>query len=139
MGATAPLSYTTLLEGRYVPGSVGQAAKDLLDGVMADLWVGGTRPLHTFRFDVASPRPFELNVQIIKAQAVCVGGLLYSTVLGRPVAGEVRLGEANLLGKAKLVGDEATAAKLNAVKPVVNGFNALGFVELANQVEAALA
>ena len=65
-------------EGEYTPGSLGQAASDVLNGVLADLWIGGTRPLHTLRFDVARPRPFELNVQIIKGQGVCIGGLLYT-------------------------------------------------------------
>jgi hypothetical protein len=122
----APIPYTVMVEGKYLPGSLGQAAGDVISKVLTEIGVGGgVRLLHTLRFDVAGPRPFELDVEIVKAQAVCVGGLLYTTTIARGLAGAVKLEDEKAFGRSKLVGDAAAAAKLNASKPLVKAVNAL--------------
>jgi len=77
--SATPLAYDVLHEGAYRPNSFGQLAGDVVNSVLADFLVGGTRPLHTIRIHAISPRSVEVKVNVIKAQAVCIGSVLFST------------------------------------------------------------
>ncbi|WP_394834343.1 hypothetical protein LVJ94_48375 [Pendulispora rubella] len=121
--SAAPLPYDVLLEGVYQPGSLGQLAGDIANSVLADFLVGGTRPLHTIRFHVQTPRPVEVKVNVIKAQAVCIGSILFSTFVRKPVAGHAQLEDEKVFGKSKLVGEPAVAARLNDNKMLIGKLN----------------
>lgn len=119
----ASLRYDVVVEGTFRPGSMGQFVGDLANSVMADFLVGGTRPLHTLRFEIAGVRPVEVKVNIIKARAVCVGSILFSAVLRKPALGNVMLEGEKVFSKSKFIGEPALAAKLNASAPLIKKLN----------------
>jgi len=128
-GSSSPLSYDIEEEGKYRADSIGQALGD----VSIALFGGRTRPLYTFRFDVAEPRKCEVRAHIIKAgNAVALGALLYSTVLQKPVGEGVKLEDEKTFSKSKFVGDSGIADRLNGNAELIKRINR--FVRTSYQV-----
>ncbi|HEY6330794.1 MAG TPA: hypothetical protein VI756_15790 [Blastocatellia bacterium] len=128
-GAPSPLPFDTEEEGKYRPNSVGQALGD----IGTQIFGGRTRPLYTFRFDVAQPRTCEVRVHVIKVgNAVALGSLLYSTVLAKPLSEPVTLEDAKVFSKSRFIGAPAIADRLNGDAGLIGRLNK--FVRTSYQV-----
>jgi hypothetical protein len=119
-GASSPLPFETEEEGKYRPNSVGQVLGDVATSVFG----GRTRPLYTFRFEVAQPRNCEVRVHIIKVgNAVALGSLLYSTVLQKSMDEPVTLEDAKVFSKSRFIGSPAIADRLNGNASLISRLN----------------
>ena len=117
LGLTAPVPYTV-----EQAGGAGVTVGNVISG-MGRMLFGGTADLmYTLVFDVPTPRPMQLRAHVNRQGVGChVGGLLYSTRLAKPVAGEVALDEK----KAQFGGEPGLAAKLNGNKDLVKRIDKL--------------
>jgi len=115
-GSTTPLPYDVQVQGQYRPKSVGQFVGDVAGDAVFELFgFGGTKPLYSFDFQIASPRAVALRVPVIKSgNAIVLGALVYTAPISNPVPAEVTLEDQKVFGKSKFTGDPATIAKLNA-------------------------
>jgi hypothetical protein len=125
----APLPYEAEIQGTTRPTSIGRFLGDLVgDAAFELLGHRGLRPVYTLRFAIPES-PGEIRVSIVTdGKMVMLGGILYSMVLDKPVAGSVRLQEESekLFFKCKFKGEGSVIAKLNANKELIKRVN--GFV-----------
>lgn len=128
LGIAAP-PYEALVEGKYKPGSLGQALGDLSTA----LFGGGTRPIASVRLDVPQPRPFELTAHVIKGGSqIVLGSLLFSIKLSKRVPAAVTVEDAKVFSKSRFTGGNGLAEKLNGDADLIKKVNA--FVRTKYQV-----
>jgi hypothetical protein len=96
-------------------GTAETSARSMLKDAGTYLLGGGTTRLLTIHFHLAQPRAADLDVHLNRQGVGCyAGSLVFSTVIGKGVAGEVSFGD-----DGKFTGDADAAGKLNAKKEVV--------------------
>jgi hypothetical protein len=124
LGASAPLSYQ-VETGEAATATVGSVLGDIGSALMG----GAENMLFRLNFDLAQPRPANLQVSVNR-QGIgsYVGMLVYSAQLSKPVGGEVALEEPKFFGKSKFTGD-AAAAKLNANGDLIKRANTFARTE----------
>ncbi len=110
LGESDPLPYHVV-----DAGGVDSGVATFTVDTMRFLFGGKLTVLFTLVFDLARPRPFQLQAHVIRQGIGShVGALLYAAPLGKPVAGECTLGDHKTFGSPKFSGDAAAAGKLNA-------------------------
>jgi hypothetical protein len=110
VGASAPLAYQVEM-GEAAALSVGSFLRDVGSAIVG----GKDQALFRLHFDLAQPRPAQLQVAVNRQGVGShVGLLLYSAQLAKPVGSEVTLEEPKFFGKSKFTGDGAACGKLNA-------------------------
>ena len=123
---TKPLAYEAEVQGAVRPTSIGRFLGDLAGDMSLELLgSSGLRPVYTLRFEIPSTKG-EVRVSLVTdGKMVMLGGILYSTLLSRPVASSVRLQDQDekAFFHCKFEGDPAAIATLNANKPLVRRVN----------------
>ncbi len=110
VGSPSPIAYQVQDSGTAAT-SVGTVLSDVAHSLVG----GHANTLFTITFDLSTPHPAKLQVNVDRQGVGChVGMLLYSAKLSNPVKGEVTLEGPKFLGSCKFTGDAETAAKLNA-------------------------
>jgi hypothetical protein len=96
-------------------GAAGPSTKSVIADVASSVFGGSVTPLFAIHFDIQQPRPAQLDVHMLRQGLGCVAGsLAYMTVINKPAAGEVLLGD-----DGKFTGNAEVAGKLNAKKDVL--------------------
>ena len=115
LGVDAPIS-SRISDAAAGKASVGSMLHDA--GVA--LFGGREALLFTVVFEIPSPRPVQLTVQVDRQGVGChVGTIVFSTRLAKPAPGEVALEAPKTFGSSKFQGEAATAAKLNSSKDLL--------------------
>lgn len=93
-------------------GTAEVSARSMLKDVGTYLFSGNTTLLLTVHLHIPQPRVADLDVHMNRQGVGCyAGSLVFSTVIGKKVGGEVSFGD-----DGNFAGDAAAAGKLNAQK-----------------------
>ena len=125
LGAAGPVPYQ-VHGGEAGTATIGSFLSDIGNALIG----GKDETLFRLNFDLAQPRPVNLQVSMNRQGVGSHAGLLmYSTKIAKPVAGEVSLEDPKFFGKSKFAGDATAAAKLNGNGDLIKRCNDLARVE----------
>jgi len=107
-------------------GTLNAIAKDA-----ANFFFGGKETLlFKIRFDVTSPRPASILVNMNRQGVGChAGSITFSTFINKPISSEVSLEEPKTFGTSKFKGDADASTKLNNNKDILKGADKLARVK----------
>ncbi len=112
LGAPTPIPYQIL------PGTSGGATAGSLLSEWAHAQMRMTQQadaLFYVHFSLAWPRPFELQISVIRqGLGALVGKCSFAVPMAKPVRGPLSLGQLKLMSARGFSGDPATSARLNA-------------------------